>query len=65
MSVKTGVNPDITYKDDVLRLLVDVEDESYVALLNSDSETQDIVKRFLKEVARYEGDFVLEWDIPF
>lgn len=48
-----------------LRLEMDGIDDAALAFLNSDEEVMEKTKDALKRIARYEGDFEFDWDIPF
>lgn len=48
-----------------LMLGIEGTDADGVAFLNSDPELKETARSALKSVAKYEGDFEFEWDIPF
>jgi hypothetical protein len=54
----------IEYKNGELVISVDI-DESAIQILNSNREISEATKAVLKEVAKYEGPFRFELDIPF
>ena len=54
----------LSYAKDELSIDIDV-DESSVAALNEDSEARRLSSEILKSVARYDGAFHFEIDVPF
>lgn len=55
----------VRYKDGMLELELDYLDEKSLKVLNTDSEVLDLTRNALRQIARYEGDFVYDLDIPF
>lgn len=53
------------FEDDRLNILVDILDDDDLAILNTDKSLKAETAELLKEVARYEGDFVFVGDLPF
>ena len=54
----------LTYLNDRLCIEVDSEEQN-AKLLNEDAPTREAVKKALNEIARYQGNFVIDWDLPF
>lgn len=55
----------LIFKDGVLQLCIDVFEEGVIEFLNSNVELRAATAKILKDVARYEGEFTYDWDIPF
>lgn len=55
----------VRYLNSKLKLEMEGIDNDAVSFLNCDKEAMGMAKDVLKKVARYEGDFEFDWDIPF
>jgi hypothetical protein len=53
------------FENGKLTILIDILGADDLEILNADKSLKSETAKLLKEVARYEGDFVFEGDFPF
>lgn len=56
---------DLGFEKETLMIHLDVYEDAELAFLNADEELRAATAATLKEIARYEGPFAFDWDIPF